>query len=146
MLAHLVTAFLAAMTLGLLILNVFTHSAVLEFLERAFTLAFHPVGWAVTLTGYALALFLSGAFDLRPVIGRSTLYGASLVCLTFLFAVVEEVVEAQLATRVALPEGMGTWAGAASIALLLGPIRNKVEQVMQKFLPGLPTRRKPRGD
>ena len=42
-------------------------------------------------------------------------------------------------TRMALPEGMGTWAGAASIALLLGPVRNKLEQFMRRFFPGLKT-------
>lgn len=134
---HFLPAFLAVMIVALAVARALTGSTVLSAIHQGLAIAFNPVGWAVTLTGYALAIFLSGAFDLRPLIGRSTVYGATIVVLTFLFAGVEEAVQAQLATRMALPDGVGTWVGAASIAIFLGPLRTRLERVLTRWVPEL---------
>jgi len=135
--AHLLTAFMTVMTVSLIVLAGVTGSPVLEAARDGILVAFQPVGWTVTLTAYGVALFYAGAFDLRPVIGRSTVYGGAVIVLTLLFAVIEELVEAQLATRMDLPEGFGTWLGAGSIALLLGPVRARLEDLLDRFMPEL---------
>ena len=135
--AHLITSLGMLMILILYPLAAFTGSGVLVLMRDGLMTIFQPVGWALTLTGYAIALFLAGAFDLRPMITRSTVYGMSLILLTFVFACVEEVVEAQVSTRMQLPDGVGTWAGAAAIAVCLGPVRDKVASLLQRWVPDL---------
>jgi hypothetical protein len=92
---------------------------------------YHPVTTFVNLTGFAAAIFYSGAFDLRPLINRTTVYGAVLVVLTFVFAGVEEVVQSQVAGRLGLPEGLGTWIGAAAVAGAMGPVKTRLDKVVK---------------
>ena len=42
-----------------------------------------------------------------------------------------------LASRMDLPSGIGTWVGAASIALFLGPVRQRVEDFLHRYVPAL---------
>ena len=137
LLAHIITAFLTLMLLGFHVLAGLTGSAVLTTLRDAIMAAYYPVGWAVTLGGYSLALFYSGAFDLRPVINHSTVVGMCIILLTLLFAAVEEIFESLVAARMGLPAGVGTWVGAASIALCLGPVRQRVEDFLHRYVPAL---------
>ena len=137
MLAHLLTGFWILMVLILNPLAAMTGSGVLAAFRDGLMTTLQPVGWALTLTGYAVALFFAGAFDLRPIITRSTVYGMSLLSLTFIFACVEEVMEAQVATRMELPEGVGTWVGAAAIAVLMGPVRDRMAKALQQWVPDL---------
>lgn len=135
--AHLITSFGMLMILILYPLAALTGSGVLVSMRDGLMTVFQPMGWALTLTGYAIALFLVGAFDLRPMITRSTVYGMSLILLTFVFACVEEVVEAQVSTRIQLPDGVGTWAGAAAIAVCMGPVRDRVASLLRRWVPDL---------
>lgn len=98
-----------------------------------FGLTTHGVVWFVNISGFALAIFHSGAFDLRPVINKTTLYGASLVLLTLVFAGVEELVQSQVLTRFDLPNGIGTWMGATVVALVMGPIHHRLQGVVRQI-------------
>ena len=98
---------------------------------RPFWIAFYPVTFFLPLAGMATGILYSGAFDVRPIINRTTVYGALLLILTFLFAAVEELVESQLIDRLGVPDGIGTLMGAAAIAVAMGPLRTKLESLVK---------------
>jgi hypothetical protein len=110
-----------------------TASPVVLGMEAVLHAIYHPAVWFLILTGFAVAILYSGAFDLRPLINKTTVYGGLFLALTFLFATVEEVAEAVLAQRFALPDGVGAWMGAAVIALATGPIHMRLD----KFFKGM---------
>lgn len=136
LLAHLMTTFMILAALSIQVSALVTGSAVLHGIERGLNMVFLPISFTLFLAGYAMGVFRAGAFNLRPVIGRSTVYGASLLCVTFLFAGVEEVAENVMVARVGLPEGVGTWIGAATIAVFLGPIRDRIALILKKVTHG----------
>jgi hypothetical protein len=118
-------------TLGLL--GNLTSSPVVLGMKGLLHVVYHPLVWFVDLTGFAVAILYSGAFDLRPLINKTTVYGVLFLTLTFLFATVEEVAENVLAQRLALPDGVGAWMGAAAIALATGPVHRRLEALIRKM-------------
>ena len=110
-----------------------TSSPVVLGMGAVLHIIYHPAVWFLILTGFAVAILYSGAFDLRPLINKTTVYGGLFLALTFLFATVEEVAENVLAQRLQLPDGVGAWMGAAAIALATGPVHLR----LQKFIQGM---------
>lgn len=92
-----------------------------------------PVAWFVPPTGFAAGLLYSGAFDVRPLIGRTTVYAALLLASTFLFAGVEELVESLLVPRLGLPESAATWFGAGALALVFGPLHARLTALFKRL-------------
>ena len=131
--AQVAIAFWTVMAAILRILSGVAPSGPIAALEWFFGLTTHGVVWFVNLTGFALAIFYSGAFDLRPIINKTTLYGASLVSLTLVFAGVEQLVESQVLTRFELPDGLGTWLGATAVALVMGPIHMRLQGAVRSL-------------
>lgn len=131
-LAQLTVAVFTVASLLLALLWGLTGSESIGFVRGIFAVGYHPFIWFVDLSGFALAIFYSGAFDLRPVITKTTLYGALFLILTFLFATVEELAQDALTNRLGVPEGLGTWLGAGVIAVALGPVRERLQRVLQR--------------
>jgi len=92
-----------------------------------------PVNTAIGLTGFAVGIFYSGAFDLRPLINKTTIYTGVLLLLAFVFAAVEELVESQVATRLNVSDGLGSWIGAAAVGAAFGPLSKKVERLVRRI-------------
>lgn len=130
-LAQVTVAAFTLTSLSLSLLQGLTGSQTLSVLRGFFAVVNHPFIWFVDLSGFALAIFHSGAFDLRPVINRATLYGALFLTLTFLFAVVEELAQSLITERLGVPQGFGAWLGAGSIAAAMGPIRERLERLIK---------------
>lgn len=127
-LAQLTVGVFTLASLSLSLLWGVTGSATIGFLRGFFVVVYHPLIWFVDLSGFALAVFYSGAFDLRPIINKTTVYGGLFLVLTFLFATVEEVAQSLLTDRLGVPDGFGAWLGAGSIAVAMGPIRERLER------------------
>lgn len=132
-LAQLTVAGFTVASVTLAVLVGLTGSAIVQGMLGVFDVAYHPLIWFVDLSGFAVAIFYSGAFDLRPILNKTTVYGGLFLILTFLFATVEEVVETLLTQRLDLPDGLGAWLGAGTIAVAMGPVRERLE----KFMKGL---------
>ncbi|MDP2959613.1 MAG: hypothetical protein Q8N53_24625 [Longimicrobiales bacterium] len=146
-LAQLTVAGFTVTSVTLALLESFTGSAVIRGMLGFFNVAYHPLVWFVDLSGFAVAIFYSGAFDLRPILNKTTVYGGLFLILTFLFATVEEVVETLLTDRLDLPAGLGAWLGAGTIAVAMGPVRERLERfikglghALEKDLHGQPAR------
>jgi hypothetical protein len=131
--AQLAVAGFTVTSMALGFLGELTASPVVLGMQALLHTIYHPAVWFVDLTGFAVAILYSGAFDLRPLINKTTVYGGLFLTLTFLFATVEEVAENVLAQRLQLPDGVGAWLGAAAIALATGPLHTK----LQKFIKGM---------
>jgi NADH:ubiquinone oxidoreductase subunit 6 (subunit J) len=132
-LAQLTVAGFTVASLMLSLLWNFTGSEAIRFLRAFFGVVYHPLIWFVDLSGFALAIFYAGAFDLRPVINKTTVYGGLFLVLTFLFATVEQVAQNLLTDRLGVPDGFGAWLGAGTIAVAMGPVRERLE----RFIRGL---------
>lgn len=132
-LAQLTVAIFTVASLLLSLLWGFTGSDTIRFLRSFFVVVYHPLIWFVDLSGFALAIFYSGAFDLRPIINKATVYGGLFLVLTFLFATVEQLAQNLLTDRLGVPDGFGAWLGAGTIAVAMGPIRDRLE----RFIRGL---------
>lgn len=128
---QLTVAGFTATSVAFWVLGDLTGSPVVLGMEGVFHALYHPVVWFVDLTGFAVAILYSGAFDLRPLINKTTIYGGLFLTLTLLFATVEEVAENVLAQRLQLPDGVGTWMGAAVIALAMGPVHKKLDKTIK---------------
>jgi len=134
-LAVLLVVSLLAGVISLYYLTVLTDFEIFRTVLRSTIEFVVPVSALVILTGFAVAVMYSGAFDVAPVITKTTIYGGLLLILTFLFAAVEELVESLLAARTGMPEGLGTWLGAAAIAVAIGPLRTRLERVVARVAP-----------
>lgn len=108
-------------------------SAVISFLADLVVDWYAPVNTGVGLTGFAVGIFYSGAFDLRPLINKTTIYGAALLTMAFVFAGVEELVESVVATRLNVGDGLGSWIGAAAVGMAFGPMSKKLEGVVRRI-------------
>lgn len=146
-LAQLTVAGFTVASVTLAVLVSLTGSAIIQGMLSFFDVAYHPLIWFVDLSGFAVAIFYSGAFDLRPIINKTTVYGGLFLILTFLFATVEEVVETLLTQRLDLPAGLGAWLGAGTIAVAMGPVRERLDRfikglgyALEKDLHGQPAR------
>jgi len=62
----------SAFPVTLALLESFTGSAVIRAMLGVFNVAYHPLVWFVDLSGFAVAIFYSGAFDLRPILNKTT--------------------------------------------------------------------------
>ncbi len=84
----------------------------------------------------AFAIFYDGALDPSLVVRRTTVYSVLAALLTFLFTGVEELVEAQIAERTALPGGLGTWVAAGGVALVVGAFQARVRSAVGRAVGG----------
>lgn len=130
-LAQLVIGGWSAMATVFLLLARITQSAPVIWGEWFFNRSYIPLTLTVNLTGFAVAIFYSGALDLRPVINRTTVYGAMGLVLSVLFAGVEELLQSQLAGRLGITDSIATLAGAAVVALTMGPIHARMARLVK---------------
>jgi hypothetical protein len=104
-------------------LPAFAESAVTYFWA-----AFYPVGLFLVVTGMGTGVLYSGAFDVSPLLSRATIYGGLLLCLSVLFAIVEEAAQSILTSQLGLPDGAGTIAGAVVVALAIAPLHARLQK------------------
>ena len=110
-----------------------TDSGVISVLADFVVRTYSPSSTAISLTGFAVGIFYSGAFDLRPLITKTTLYTAVLALLAFGFAGVEELLESQVAARLNLSDGMGSWIGAVVVGAAFGPVSKRMRRIVNRI-------------
>lgn len=101
-----------------------------------------PGAWFMLLLAIAASIFLRGAVEPTLVLKRSILYGIIVVSMTAVFVTVENLLQSQAIERLGLPEQAAVIITGTIVALLLGPLRNRIEQritsVIDRLLPPEP--------
>ncbi len=131
-LAAIITALWVTLAVVLGLIAGFSDIAVINAAAPIVAATYAPFTAGINLTGMALAIFYSGALDLRPIINKTTAYALMFIAMTMLFAGVEEAVQSVLVTRLGLASGMGNWIGAGVVALAFGPIHSRIEHMLKR--------------
>ena len=133
-LSALFNAFLMGSYASLTYLVFVTDGEVLWRIQSAVAAAVFPLAEFAALTGFAVAILYHGAFDVRPVISRTTVYGTLVVLFVVTFAVIESVIEGVVEERLGLPESFGSAIAAAGVALALIPVHNRLRTIVDRIL------------
>lgn len=86
------------------------------------------------LTGFAVAVLSSGAFDVRPLIDKTVLYGLLGIALLFLFGGVEFALSKVVMARVGAPTGASSWIAGGTVAIAFGPLRKTFKKTVDRWL------------
>lgn len=131
-LAVVITALWVSLAVTLGAVAGFSDLEAIDATARFVAATYAPLTSGINLTGVALAIFYSGALDLRPIINKTTIYTLMFIMITILFAGVEEIVESQIEERLGLADGIGTWIGAGIVAMTVGPIQTKLNAALKR--------------
>lgn len=131
-LAAIITALWVTLAVVLGVLAGFSDIAVINAAAPIVAATYSPFTAGINLTGMALAIFYSGALDLRPIINKTTAYSLMFIAMTMLFAGVEEAVQSVLVSRLGLANGLGNWIGAGVVAVAFGPIHTKIDHTLKR--------------
>ncbi|MFC1574702.1 adenylate/guanylate cyclase domain-containing protein [Gemmatimonadota bacterium] len=93
------------------------------------------LGGVVFVACLAVALFRDGLFDPALAIRKTTVYGAVGIAFLFLFSAFGNVAESWLEGSLALPGGVGSALTGGSIAVLLIPVKRRMDGFMNRILP-----------
>ncbi len=85
------------------------------------------------LACYMIAIFYSGLFDPALTLRKTAVYGLLAIVLTIVFAGVESAVSATVVARFGLPNAADTWIGGGVVALLFGPVRDKLDLMLRPY-------------
>ena len=127
--------FWAALGVALMYLEVYADSDALRTVSRYFWPAYYPGIWFALLTGMAVAILYSGAFDVRPLINKTTVYGTLGILGIVMFAALESLVSEVLEARLGLPDTVGAAASGAIVAALVLPLRGPFSRAVSRLLP-----------
>ena len=86
------------------------------------------------LVAIAASIFLRGAVEPSLVLSRAVLYGLIVVMMTVTFVTVESILQTQVIVTFGLPDQVGIVVTGTVVALLLGPLRNRVEGSITKWV------------
>jgi class 3 adenylate cyclase len=93
-----------------------------------YALVLMPAIIALAITGgVGAAVFYQGAVEPQLIVQKSTLYALLGVLLTSAFVALEGAISSQVVVRFGLPSQSGALAAGSIVALLLGPVRRRVE-------------------
>ena len=92
------------------------------------------VMWFSILAGFAMAIFSSGAFDVRPLIDKTALYGLLGIVLLFLFGGVEVALGDFVLAWAGAPTGASTWIAGGTVAIVFGPLRTTFKKRVDHWL------------
>jgi hypothetical protein len=93
-----------------------------------YALALLPPLTALVITGgIATAVLYHGAVEPQLIVRRSTVYALLGVLLTGAFVALEGAISSQVVVRFGLPSQSGAVAAGSVVAVLLGPVRRRVE-------------------
>lgn len=93
-----------------------------------------PLTFLSVVVLLAVAVLYAGALDSRLVIRKTMLYGAVGLTLTALFVGIESLASELLTERLGLPQRAGSWIGGIAVALVFGPIRERVEHRLARAM------------
>jgi class 3 adenylate cyclase len=93
-----------------------------------------PVAAFVLLTGFAVGVLASGAFDVRPLVDKTVLYGLLGVALLFGFGAIEFTLSEVVMTRVGAPSGASSWLAGGVVAIAFGPLRKSFKKRVDGWL------------
>ncbi len=82
-----------------------------------------------------MAILSSGAFDVRPLINKTTVYGTLGVLGIILFATIESLVSEVVEARLGLPDMVGAAVSAAIVAAIVLPLRGRFMRGVSRLLP-----------
>jgi class 3 adenylate cyclase len=89
----------------------------------------------VILVALYLAVFYAGSIDPTLMIRRATVYGALGILFLFFLAGFSNLAEEFLESTVGLPGGLGTVLGGGGIAVVLIPVKHRIDEYMNRMLP-----------
>ena len=81
-----------------------------------------------------MAILYSGAFDVRPLINKTTVYGTLSVLFIVLFAVVESLVSELIEARLGLPNMLGAGLSSALVAAIVLPLRGPFGRRVSRWM------------
>ncbi|MCH7565285.1 MAG: hypothetical protein IH968_15845 [Gemmatimonadetes bacterium] len=93
-----------------------------------------PVLWFTSLGGFAMAILYSGAFDVRPLINKTTVYGTLGVLGIILFATIESLVSEVVEARLGLPDMAGAGVSGALVAGIILALRGRFSRGVSRLL------------
>jgi len=76
----------------------------------------------------------SGAFDVRPIINKTTVYGTLGVLAIVVFASVESLVSEVLEARLGLPDMVGAAVSGGIVAAIVLPLRGRFSARVSRLL------------
>lgn len=138
-LAAIITVLWVTLAVVLGILASFSDVGIIQAAAPLVAATYSPFTAGINLTGMALAIFYSGALDLRPIINKTTAYSLMFIAMTMVFAGVEEVVQSLLVTRLGLASDFGNWIGAGVVALAFGPAHTRIATMLKRVGQSLET-------
>lgn len=121
--------------MSLVYLDVLTDLEVVGGIFRSTYPWFLPILCLLLLTGFAVAIFYSGAFDVRPLINKTSVYATLGVLFVILFAVVESLVSEVVEARLGLPGMVGAAASGAIVAAIILPLRGRFSRWVDRWIP-----------
>lgn len=122
-------------TMSLVYLEVLTDIEVFGKILDATYPWFLPTLTFLILTGFAVAIFYSGAFDVRPIINKTSVYGTLGILFVILFAVVESLVSEVVEARLGLPNMVGAATSGAIVAAIILPLRGRFSRWVDRRIP-----------
>ena len=121
--------------ISLVYLNVLTDFETAGSILRSVFPWFLPTLSLLILTGFAMAILYSGAFDVRPIINKTSVYATLGVLFVLLFAVVESLVSEVVEARLGLPGMVGAAASGAIVAAIILPLRGRFSRWADRWIP-----------
>ncbi|MFC1574724.1 adenylate/guanylate cyclase domain-containing protein [Gemmatimonadota bacterium] len=86
-------------------------------------------------TGFSLAILYSGAFDVRPILTRTSVYGSLAVLFLFLLGGFGNLAEGWVEGGLGFPAGVGTVVTGGTLAVVLIPLKRRMDRFMNRILP-----------
>ena len=105
-----------------------------ERIQDAMMPVFFPVEFFVLLAGFTMAIFYEGAFDARPLIDKTALFGFLGIVLLFLFAGIEVAMSDLVLASVGAPTAASSWIAGGTVALAADPLRNTFKKRVDHWL------------
>lgn len=103
-----------------------------------FSMFLFPIALGLSLVlSIIFSTLVHGTVDPRLAITRTTLYGVIAVLMTSLFVVIEAVMSMQAVLHLNLPSHTGAITTAVAAALMFGPVRNRVESKVERWIRGV---------
>jgi class 3 adenylate cyclase len=94
-----------------------------------------PATYVLTYGGLTIAVFFSGAFDVRPLVTQTTVYGVLGILFLFLFAGLSSLAEGLLQAGLGLSGAVSDMLTAGTSAVVLIPVQRRLDDFVNRMLP-----------
>ena len=88
----------------------------------------------VLFSAWTFAIFARGAFDVRPLVSRTTVYGTLGIVAFMAFTVLESLISEFFEARLDLPDMVGASVSGASVAAIVLPLRRWLSGKVDRWM------------